>query len=167
MQMHIYMLSCICTCTCTCTCKCKCTYACTDRSANIAHMHACTACAHILAHMHACRDAAGRTGTHICMRPGTQRDATGTHRDAAGRGETRQGQGGGGAAGHLRTASPSHTGITSRAHTASRHDHVTDTEHDFPVRGDGQAGLTPPTSNFSLNLVPKSIPSNHEHLFFQ
>ena len=37
-----------------------------------------------------------------------------------------------------------------RAHTASRRDHVTDTEHDFPVRGDGQAGLTPPTSN---NLV--------------
>ena len=34
-----------------------------------------------------------------------------------------------------------------RAHTASRRDHVTDTEHDFPVRGDGQAGLTPPTSN--------------------
>ena len=53
----------------------------------------------------------------------------------------------GGAAGHLCTASPSHTGITSHAHTASRHDHVTDTEHDFPVRGDGQAGLTPPTSN--------------------
>ena len=52
-----------------------------------------------------------------------------------------------GGAGHFCTASPSHTGITSRAHTASRHDHVTDTEHDFPVRGDGQAGLTPPTSN--------------------
>ena len=34
-----------------------------------------------------------------------------------------------------------------RAHTASRRDHVTDTEHDFPVWGDGQAGLTPPTSN--------------------
>ena len=36
-----------------------------------------------------------------------------------------------------------------RAHTASRRDHVTDTEHDFPVRGDGQAGLTPPTSNIA------------------
>ena len=65
-------------------------------------------------------------------------------RDAPGRAGARQGAAGGG---HLRTASPSHTGITSRAHTASRHDHVTDTEHDFPVRGDGQAGLTPPTSN--------------------
>ena len=31
-----------------------------------------------------------------------------------------------------------------RAHTASRRDHVTDTEHDFPVGGDGQAGLTTP-----------------------
>ena len=96
------------------------------------------------------QDVPGRTGTHRDApgRAGT-RDApgrAGTHRDAPGRAGARQG-GAGGAAGHLRTASPSHTGITSRAHTASRRDHVTDTEHDFPVRGDGQAGLTPPTSN--------------------
>ena len=36
-----------------------------------------------------------------------------------------------------------------RAHTASRRDHVTDMEHDFPVWEDGQAGLTPPTSNLN------------------
>ena len=43
-----------------------------------------------------------------------------------------------------------------RAHTASRRDHVTDTEHDFPVGGDGQAGLTtpkPPTCKTSLRLI--------------
>ena len=40
-----------------------------------------------------------------------------------------------------------------RDHTASRRDHVTDTEHDFPVWGDGQAGLTPPTSNIYVYNV--------------
>ena len=74
-------------------------------------------------------------------------------RDAPGRDGANGGAGGGaGTAGHFCTASPSHTGITSRAHTASRHDHVTDTEHDFPVRGDGQAGLTPPTSNIQVTI---------------
>ena len=68
-------------------------------------------------------------------------------RDAPGRAGANGGAAGAAGAGHFCTASPSHTGITSHAHTASRHDHVTDTEHDFPVRGDGQAGLTPPTSN--------------------
>ena len=45
---------------------------------------------------------------------------------------------------------PPHQSITARAPTASRRDHDTNTEHDFPVQGDGQAGLTPPTSNIRL-----------------
>ena len=73
--------------------------------------------------------------------------ATGTLRDPTGPWPGRAGgaaAAAGGGAGQMRTLSPSHTGITSRAHTASRRDHVTDTEHDFPVGGDGQAGLTTP-----------------------
>ncbi len=94
-----------------------------------------------------------RAHVRLCMHTGTHRDApghTGTHRDAPGRAGANGGAAAAAAAaaaGHLVTASPSHTEITSRTHTASRRDHVTDTEHDFPVRGDGQAGLTPPTSN--------------------
>ena len=53
-----------------------------------------------------------------------------------------RGGSGAGVGGLLRTPSPSHTGIMSRAHTASCRDHVTDTEHGFPVGGDCPAGLT-------------------------
>ncbi len=71
-------------------------------------------------------------------------------RDAPGRavanGRAGAGAAAAAAAGHFCTASPSHTGITSRAHTASRHDHVTDTEHDFPVGVTDKPVSPPPTS---------------------
>ncbi len=101
----------------------------------------------------------GRTGTHVRGAPG----CTGTRQGASGarpgrvRGGARPGRVRGGANGGEQQQQQEQDisvppalatlGITSRAHTASRRDHVTDTEHDFPVWGDGQAGLTPPTSN--------------------
>ena len=68
---------------------------------------------------------------HLCMLPGP----CGTQRDP-GRGEEKEDF----------SVPPALATAESRlrAHTASRRDHVTDTEHDFPVGGDGQAGLTTP-----------------------
>ena len=87
----------------------------------------------------------------------------GTHRDALGRTGTRPGRAGtrGGEQEQEQQeqqdkcvppalATPE---ITSRAHTASRRDHVTDTEHDFPVGGDGQAGLTTPKPPIFCNSM--------------
>ena len=56
-----------------------------------------------------------------------------------------------------------------RAHTASRRNHVTDTEHDFPVRGKDERQNHPPSPQYAFDnylggLIVGRVPFYNGHL---